>query len=311
MPIFFAPGFCLLLVLAGFAYRRLWLRRPGATTTPKGFGALLPFFLLATGWLFDDPAALMGVYAVTCIGTAIYWWDDIFGDLSRRIRLGLQFFGGCAVGALMLHVPLGWSASLIAACIGAGVVNVILVNAINFFDGADLNSSTMTLLVAVLLIAFSFTPFVTAALMIAAFILAFMAWNHVPNRLWFGDSGCYAVACLSTAIFVYMLAQGENANLLPLVPVAWAVFDAFVVFIIRVSAREDLLSRNFHHLYQKMQQRFGGWYYLLPQFANVAAVWGTALVLARLGLPAPWPTTAAAIVATPLLYLGCRRLFVR
>jgi UDP-N-acetylmuramyl pentapeptide phosphotransferase/UDP-N-acetylglucosamine-1-phosphate transferase len=310
MTIVFAAGLALLSLAAGYLYRRAWAVAPGRSVTPKGYGALLPLFLLGGGAALGDSPHLLAIYALTAAGGAIYWVDDYSG-IGFRIRFALQFLAGAAIGAILLWQPLGRHPLLLASgMLAAALVNIVLTNAINFFDGADLNSSTMTVLMAILVIVIGPLLFSNAALVIVAFVVPFMIWNSVPERLWFGDSGCFVVACLATAVTVQSVLAGREMNLLPLVPVAWAVFDAFVVFLIRVGNKEDLLSRNYHHLYQKMQARFGGWYYLLPQLANVAVVAGVAWLLARAGMPAPWPVTGAAVFATPLLYLGCRAAFV-
>lgn len=295
--------------LAGFVYRALWLRLKPDGTTPKGFGALLPVFLLGFGRLLDDSAAALGVYAVAAAGALPYWWDDV-GDVSFRIRLVLQFAAGAAIGALLLQDSFA-TPVLIACALAAGALNVVLVNAINFFDGADLNSSTMAVLTAALVMAFAPAPLQIAAAIVLPFALGFMAWNQAPNTLWFGDSGCFVLACLATAIGVHGVTQGAAINLLPLAPVGWAGFDALWVFLIRLRNKEDLLSRNYHHLYQKMQQRFGGWYYLLPQFANAAIVIAVAYALQAAGLTWPLAASLSAVLATPLVYLSCRAAFVR
>jgi UDP-N-acetylmuramyl pentapeptide phosphotransferase/UDP-N-acetylglucosamine-1-phosphate transferase len=311
MTFFVAAALAALSLAAGYLYRRAWAWRPGRSVTPKGYGALLPLFLLAGGVLLGDSPALLAIYAITAVGGAIYWIDD-HSAVSFRIRFALQFLAGAAIGTILLWPLLvAHPAWLAAGILAAALVNIILTNAINFFDGADLNSSTMTVLVALLVLALGPALFFNTALVIVAFVVPFMIWNSVPERLWFGDSGCFVVACLATAVAIESVLAGAKMDLLPLVPVAWAVFDAFVVFLIRVSNKEDLLSRNYHHLYQKMQARFGGWFYLLPQFANVAAVAGVAWLLMRTGLAAPWPITAAAVVATPLIYLSCRAVFAQ
>ena len=311
MTFVFAAGLAVLSFAAGDVYRRLWARYPGLSVTPKGYGALLPFFLLGGGTILGESPAMLAIYAIAAVGGTIYWLDDYRG-ISFRIRFAIQFAAGASIGAILLWPTFAQSPLWLAAGIAASaVVNIVLTNAINFFDGADLNSSTMTVLMAALVSVLGPVAFGETALMIIAVVMPFMIWNSVPERLWFGDSGCFIIACLATGITVESVLAGRQMNLLPLVPVAWAVFDAFVVFLIRVSNKEDLLSRNYHHLYQKMQARFGGWYYLMPQFANVAVVAAAAWCLDRTGLIQPWPMTVAAVFATPLLYLGCRAVFVR
>ena len=311
MKFVFAAGLVVLSFAAGYFYRRVWAVRPGHSTTPKGYGAILSWFLLGGGAALGDSPDLLAMYAVIALGGAIYWFDDYRG-IGFRLRFALQFVVGAAIGVVLLRAPLGGQPLWLAAgVVATALVNVVLTNAINFFDGADLNSATMTVLLAALVLILGPAPFTNAAIVIVAFVAPFMIWNSVPERLWFGDSGCFVVACLATAIAVESALAGRQMDLLPLVPVAWAVFDAFFVFLIRIRNREDLLSRNYHHLYQKMQARFGGWLYLLPQFANVGLVAGVAWLLASAGWPEPWPTTAAALISTPLLYLGCRAAFVR
>jgi UDP-N-acetylmuramyl pentapeptide phosphotransferase/UDP-N-acetylglucosamine-1-phosphate transferase len=304
------PPILIALALAAFAgapvYRVAWTRFFALKSTPKGYGALLPVFLLAGGALLHMPPRLLLVCGVAAIGTPIYWWDDV-GHVSFRVRILIQLASGFAIGAVLLAPLLeGHRVILILCALAAAAINAVLTNAINFFDGADLNSAAMNILLAVLVLAYGPSAFGPAMQIVLAFVVSFALWNAKPERIYFGDSGCFVIACLVTAMTVQGAATLDLAAIVALAPVVWAVFDAFYVFILRLRNREDLLSRNYHHLYQKMQAKYGGWYYLIPQVANVALVLACARLLNALGAPDLVAAPLAALAVPPLFYLACR-----
>jgi hypothetical protein len=52
------------------------------------------------------------------------------------------------------------------------------------------------------------------------------------------------------------------------IPLALPAFDVFFVLLIRIREKHDLLTRNYLHLYQRLNRRYAGFGYLLPQIMN-------------------------------------------
>ena len=303
----------LLSYLGTFPYRRLWMRAKGSALTPKGYGALLPFFLTVYAALAGTSPQTVWACAAISAMTALYWIDDI-SELKVMLRVALQFGAGALLAWLTLregtgHLPL----PLPLACLIAGAANIALTNMINFYDGADLHISLLLVLLAAVLIAMPATgpglgPLAFAAM---AFVLPFAFVNRVPKSLYFGDAGSFAMASLVTMATVSSARDGDSRAALAAIPLILPAMDVAYVFILRVRHKEDLLSRNYHHLYQQLQIRYRGFWYLLPQPVFAGLLLGVSLGLMGLGLYPLAAVAAASIALTPALYLAARAMFLK
>jgi hypothetical protein len=82
------------------------------------------------------------------------------------------------------------------------------------------------------------------------------------------------------------------------------------VVVWRIRNKEDVLSRNFLHLYQKLQIKYQNFGYLLPQPLNIVLAAAGALILQSLGLPALFAVAVSMLVATPVFYAVYRKLLL-
>ena len=299
--------------LGTIAYQRAWARSKGSAITAKGYGALLPFFITAYAVIAGASAETCWDCALISALTAIYWIDDI-SDLKVALRFSLQFGTGALLawlilrggtGSLPLPIPL--------ACVIAGAANVGLTNMVNFYDGADLHIAMLLVLLAAVPLALPSTnpDLAPIALAMLAFLLPFAFVNRKPQSLYFGDAGSFAVASLVTLVTVVSARDGDGRAALAATPLMLPAMDVAYVFFIRVRRHEDLLSRNYHHLYQQLQIRYGGFRYLLPQPLFTAALLAAAFALIGAGHGPLFSVAAASLVLTPLLYLASRALFVK
>lgn len=293
------------------AYRAVWNRRR-PDSTPTGFGGLLALYMLAAAALAGAPALVIAACGVVAAAAAVYWLDDAAG-LPVRLRFAIQFGAGVAIGCLVLYPIYGPTAPLLGLSIAAGGLNIVLTNIVNFYDGADLNLATLMGLGAIcgLLFAARDPLLVATAVMLLAFVVPFAWVNRKPRSLYLGDSGSFAFACLLTVAAMRYLASNGDIHPLIAAPLALPAMDVAFVFLLRIARREDLLSRNFHHLYQRLQAEKPGFAYLIPQFVSVALIMGMAAVLGLFGLHRFWAAAAAMAGVTPVLYLLSRRLFLR
>jgi UDP-N-acetylmuramyl pentapeptide phosphotransferase/UDP-N-acetylglucosamine-1-phosphate transferase len=301
-----------LSLFGGLVYRRLWIGVKGSEQTPTGYGGLLAIFLLCGSAYLQAPSDLVWSYAVIAAAAVIYWCDDVLG-LSRRHRVVIQFASGFAVCWLLLAgVRLG-APALIGCSLAAGFVNIVLTNAVNFSDGADLNvAAVMVLTVAVILLIGPDAAFMRpSAIIILAFVLPFALLNCRPRTIYFGDAGCFVFASFLTIMTVCCFRNGANAAAFAAVPLALPVYDACYVVVWRIRNKENILTRNYLHLYQKLQIKYRNFGYLLPQPLNIVVVVTVALIFEYLGLSALLAVTLAMLLATPAFYAVYRRLFLR
>jgi UDP-N-acetylmuramyl pentapeptide phosphotransferase/UDP-N-acetylglucosamine-1-phosphate transferase len=309
-------GFLVLLavfsLLGGLAYRRLWIGFKGADQTPTGYGSLLAIFLLGGTLYLQGPNELIVCYGLVAVVALIYWCDDVFG-LAMRFRVLIQFGSGFALCYLLLADLKLDAALLIGCCAAAGFLNVTLTNVVNFSDGADLNvAAVMLLTVGTILLIGSDAEFMRpGAIIILAFVLPFALLNSRPRTVYFGDSGCFVFASFMTMMAVTYFRNGPNASAFAAIPLALPVYDAAYVVAWRISHNEDLLSRNYLHLYQKLQIKYKNFLYLLPQPLNIVLVAAGALILQSLGLPVLYAVILSMALATPVFYAVYRGLFLR
>ena len=103
------------------------------------------------------------------------------------------------------------------------------------------------------------------SLLILSYLISFGFFNRKPNTLFFGDSGCYIITII---LFIFLINELDNLNLIKSVSaiLIFPITDVGLVIIYRILKKEDLLSRNYHHIYQKLHSKINGFIYLLPNF---------------------------------------------
>jgi UDP-N-acetylmuramyl pentapeptide phosphotransferase/UDP-N-acetylglucosamine-1-phosphate transferase len=194
---------------------------------------------------------------------------------------------------------------------GAAIANLVLTNLTNFYDGADLNLATFVALTAAMMLGFDKPDATLTGLAVAClgFILPFGIINSRPKTLYLGDAGAFAFAGLLTTLLVIFL-NGETLAPEAAIPLALPALDTFYVLVIRIIEKHDLLTRNYLHLYQRLEQHQRRFFYLLPQVANAVLVLTCAWGLQGAGLSRLFSVVGAAVVVTPPFYFSCRKLFL-
>ncbi len=311
MMLWFMAVLAVLSLAGGLIYRRLWTGFKGAEQTPTGYGGLLAIFLLGGAIYLRSPGDLIWSYALLAIAALIYWCDDVLG-LSRKHRVSIQFASGFAVCWLLLAGAGLGAPALIGCGAIAGLLNVLLTNAINFSDGADLNVATVIILTAgtILLIGPDAAFMKPSAIVILAFVLPFALLNSRPRTIYFGDAGCFVFACFLTIMTVCYFRNGADAAAFAAIPLALPVYDPLYVVGWRILNKEDILSRNYLHLYQKLQIKYRNFSYLLPQPLNIVLVLAGTLILQGLGLTALHAVTLSMLAITPAFHAIYRRLLL-
>jgi UDP-N-acetylmuramyl pentapeptide phosphotransferase/UDP-N-acetylglucosamine-1-phosphate transferase len=291
------------------AYSAAWRAWAGRAGTPTGFGCLMPLAVGGGLWSTGHAVGMGAALAVIILATGLYWLDDIFG-LSAKTRLGLASIAGVALGLLGVTEGSLQYWHLLALGLSSGALCVVSANVINFYDGADLNLALLFASCGVLLSVFSPAwdgpvPVIGAALI--AFAVGFGMVNRRPQSLYLGDAGSFALAAVVTWLFTLFVA-GREVPIEVVAAMALPAFDVFYVLLIRLRFKHDLLSRNYLHLYQRLQIVRGGRRYLYPQVANIALVLGCAqLIGSTAGMSRVVAVLLASAIVTPVLYLVVRR----
>jgi UDP-N-acetylmuramyl pentapeptide phosphotransferase/UDP-N-acetylglucosamine-1-phosphate transferase len=301
-----------LTLVSAFAYCRVWRARIDGERTPTGFGALLAFVQLGGAIVAGVAAPLVVALGIVAVGTALYWVDDAI-ELRASVRILISLVAGAAIGAAFLVGPDGLTLDkVILVCVVAALLNVILTNLTNFYDGADLNLATYVALTVALILLFApeHPEWASLALACVGFIVPFAVLNRRPRTIYLGDSGSFAFAGLLTIMGVSYLLDRSSLPPEAAIPSALPALDVFYVFIVRLIERHDLLSRNWLHLYQRLNLRFVGFGYLLPQIVNAGLCFAAAVLLQRAGVERLPSVMAAMAGVTIPFYFLCRRVYV-
>ena len=297
----------------GKVYIFLWNRTKLLTATPTGFGMLLPLFVLILMVAIPEVASVSLVtILIIFISGLIYWIDDLI-HLPPWTRILITFSSGALLfltaSPEMFLTPFEFAALTIAC----GIFSIGLTNVTNFYDGNDLNLTTMIFLAGIILLFFpdtSNSEFGNIGAVMVGFSIGFGWINKIPLSLYLGDSGAFVLALLFTLFLInYILDLSYIPAELMLV-LALPVFDVFYVLLIRLYYKHDLLSRNYLHLYQRIRIRFGGFVHLIPQFINVGSLLLLANWIESTNISRFWALFISSLAFTPVFYLSCRILLV-
>lgn len=301
-----------LTFVAGFVYCLAWKRLRGLEVTPSGFGVLLAFVLLGAAAVAGASFDLMASIIVISVAAVGYWFDDII-ELSAQVRILISF----SVGVAIFSVFLNWSGTysllfIFGICLAAGFVNVVLTNIVNFYDGADLNLATFIVLTACFVLVFlparsEWWPIAVACL---AFIIPFAVMNMRPKTIYLGDSGSFVFACLLTVMAASFFKDFRSIPAQAAIPLALPAFDVFFVLLIRIREKHDLLTRNYLHLYQRLNRRYAGFGYLLPQILNALLCLFFATAFQAVGFERGVSIILAMTTVTIPFYFVCRWFFL-
>ena len=151
------------------------------------------------------------------------------------------------------------------------MINMILTNVANFYDGEDLNIALFILLAFLSLLIFGpiKSDWYSMIYLCILFTLAFSLLNARPNFIYFGDSGSFAFSCIFVSILISIFNDGKKIPIEIILPFLLPLVDVFIVILFRIIKKENLLSRNYLHMYQRLKDKYGGKYYLIPQIANI------------------------------------------
>lgn len=183
------------------------------------------------------PGLLIAATLILAVGLV----DDLVGlEPVPRILAAL------AAGGI-----LGWNSGGFFGVMAGAVLAVVLVNAVNLWDGMDgLAASTG----AVTGLAMSLLAEEVTGAVLAATLVGFLIWNLPPARAFLGDNGAYV-----TAIGFVSIALGPDGvwSLGLVALVGLPLVDLAATVLRRLRDRRPLFAGDRDHLYDRLCRRIG------------------------------------------------------
>jgi UDP-N-acetylmuramyl pentapeptide phosphotransferase/UDP-N-acetylglucosamine-1-phosphate transferase len=244
--------FFILFLLVNFFYIKVW--KKFSDKVPSGVGVLLAipcFFYFFEKNLYFTNTVLILTFSF------LYYLDDLKG-IHFLSRVFLQ-----ALASLIIYFSYTLEMNFIIIFLNL-ILFIILVNVLNFQDGEDLNISILLIPIFILFYLYSESEIVkNVSKIIVLFLIAFSLFNSKKNTLYFGDSGCFFVSII---IFLFAYNEINNLKLIKLLiaVLAFPITDVFYVILDRILKKENLLTRNYLHIYQILAQKVNLKIYLMP-----------------------------------------------
>ena len=293
-----------------FIYKKIWnlffLKR-----IATGYGYLLIYFILIYSYLLESPLIDIKVFVIILFFSSIYWIDDI-KHISFILRLLIQFFCGLTIAFLILIENNAiYNHNFLIIIICSGFLNIFLTNIVNFYDGLDLNISIFSIILSLVLIfLFSFEKnYEYLGLILLSFILGFMLFNFTPNNIFFGDSGCFVISSIINIIIIKSILSLDYDAAYLAIPFLFLVIDVSYVLLLRIYLKESLLTRNYHHIYHKLEEKYKNKVYLLPQIVCASGIFAVSIFIAPTNYTSVLKFLMVSLILTLVLYF-CIHFFV-
>jgi UDP-GlcNAc:undecaprenyl-phosphate GlcNAc-1-phosphate transferase len=256
--------------------------KPQAVPVPY-LGGVAVFAGLVVGVAAGHPTALVPLGLALALGVA-----DDRADLPAPVRL----VGQVAVGAAVVATcPVHLDGVLAALALVA--VTVLVINGVNLIDGLDMLASGV---VAAAALAFGLVLHGAGrqvAVALAASLVAFLAYNRPPARVYLGDGGSYLLGAALVVLLASAWAPGVAAHtgVAALALVAVPVAEVAFAMVRRWRGAQSLLAGDRGHPYDRLVAR--GWSRPSASLAYIAV---EAVVAAGVVVAVHAGSTAAAVI---------------
>lgn len=209
------------------------------------------------------------------------FWDDA-QPLSARLKFVI--FAALSVAATLIVGPVNvfpigdgdWVAPMWLALAGTALWIFVMVNGVNFMDGANgLAMGSVALgLIALAAISFMHERYSAVALTFCAVgaIIGFLVWNFPRGLLFAGDSGALFTGALAALVAIIVIHRTGVSPVVPAIAFFPLLADALLTLAWRVYKRHSLLDGHSEHVYQILMR--GG-----VSHAEVAMLYWTAMAI--------------------------------
>ncbi|MEA1909940.1 MAG: MraY family glycosyltransferase, partial [Patescibacteria group bacterium] len=165
-----------------------------------GIAILLTLIIVGT-FCLDVSLQFIGLFSAMLVIFVMGLMDDVFGlpvwfkFIAQITAIIIAIAFGIHIGQItnpfggIIILPVFWDYLL------SGFWLLLLINTMNFIDGADGLAGGITLITSLTLVALSLTVLVNqpqvamAALIVAGTMVGFLVWNWHPAKIFMGDSG--------------------------------------------------------------------------------------------------------------------------
>lgn len=256
--------------LLNFLYIRLFTFLVKQDIVPTGAGIIFSFILFISSFsLYYTDGINFACLVTIFLASLLYWLDDLF-SLTPIHRM-LIAISTSSILFCLLSSPLIFPLLILLLSLTV-MMMIFLVNVLNFYDGADLNLISLFFFLGLILLIFdrSNVPIVsTLGFFLIIYSFSFAIFNYRPKVLYLGDCGSFVLASIVIYMFITAIFGiiSWPAQTIPLL--AFPAFDVVYVLAIRFHLRHDFLSRNYLHLYQRLDILYKNYFYLLPCAVNV------------------------------------------
>ncbi|MDA7457729.1 hypothetical protein N8887_00205 [Candidatus Pelagibacter ubique] len=241
-----------LFSLLNFLYIKIWKNFSNKVPSGLGIFMIVPCFF----FYFDQNLYILNVILIL-IFSFLYFLDDLF-EISFLFRILLQIFA-----SLVIYYSFTTEINFIVIFLNL-LAFLIVINTLNFQDGEDLNIATLLIIIFGVFYFYAENIFIeNTSELILIFLICFSFFNIKKNFLYYGDSGCYFASII---IFLFVYNEIHNTSLIKLLiaTIIFPIIDVFYVIVYRIFKKQNLLSRNYLHLYQILAKKFNNKLYLLP-----------------------------------------------
>ena len=240
------------------------------TPTSGGIGIALGFAagMLALALLSDMFSAEITPRGVLLMAIAsgfsivfllVGFWDDarpLSASLKFAIFAALSILAAIIVGPVSIF-PVGdgaWTAPAWAALMGTALWVFVMVNTVNFMDGANglaMGSVAIGLiaLAAISFVAGRYSAVALTACSVGA-IVGFLVWNFPRGLLFAGDSGALFTGALAALVSLIVIHRTGLSPVVPAIVFFPLLADALLTLAWRMYKRHSLLDGHSEHVYQ-------------------------------------------------------------
>jgi UDP-GlcNAc:undecaprenyl-phosphate GlcNAc-1-phosphate transferase len=235
-----------------FIFIVIWNKNFKKTPSGVGIFLLIPFVFYCLNQKMNLPAS---TGLVLC--SLFYFLDDLI-EINFKIRIGLQILASLIIFYLFRE-KLHFNYIILIV-----FLFFVLINSLNFQDGQDLNIFIILFLIFLSFYFFSNQKITKdTSMLILTYLISFGFFNRKPNKLFFGDSGCYVATLI---LFIFSIDELRNLLLMKSIIgiLLFPLTDIMFVIMYRVYKKENILTRNYYHIYQILYKKTRYYIYLLP-----------------------------------------------
>ena len=248
-----------LFLLLNLIYIIIWNKNFKGTPTGIGIFLLIPLVYYCV-----NQSVNLLILISFILFSLLYYLDDLV-KINYKIRIGLQILVALIIFYLFKETI------NIKYLILIVFLFLLVINSLNFQDGHDLNIFVILSLIFLSFYFYSNQKIIEdTSILVLLFLLSFGILNKKPSKLFFGDSGCYVATII---LFIFCIYEFTNFFLIKSIVaiMLFPLMDITFVIMYRILIRENLLSRNHYHIYQKLYKKTDYYVYLLPNifFAGI------------------------------------------